>query len=183
MLREEDIGGGGGGVWGCVVVIHPPPIKATNDITKRKSGVGKTKEGGGCAWKEAKLRGCWISSLGEKNKKEKKGKIERKERKEERKGKKKENKEVEEEEKRKETKPASCSGWTWTGSEQNCAMRGRCLPTSVLFYALGPRNGLRVSFGFQENLYVVLFVCDGGTVKDRVYEFPRPPRPSTGSRN
>ena len=62
-------------------------------------------------------------------------KKERKERKEERKGKKKEKKEEEEEEKRKETEPASCNGKTQTGSEWNCAMRGRCLPTSVLFYA------------------------------------------------
>ena len=89
--------GGGGGGGGCV--IHPPPIKATNDITKRKNGVGKAKEGGGCAWREVELRGCWISSLGEKNRKEKRGKKERKEKKEERKGKKKEKKEEEEEEK------------------------------------------------------------------------------------
>ena len=41
----------------------------------------------------------------------------------------------EEEEKRKGTGPASCSGQTRTGSEQNCATRGRCFPTSVLFYA------------------------------------------------
>ena len=101
----------------------------------RKSGVGKAKEGGGCAWREAELRGCWISSLGEKNRKEKRGKKERREKKEERKGKKKEKKEEEEEEKSKETKPTSCSGRTRTGSEQNCATRGMCLPTSVLFYA------------------------------------------------
>ena len=48
-------GGHGGGVG---LGIHPPPIKATNDITKTKNGVGKTKEGGGCAWREAELRGC-----------------------------------------------------------------------------------------------------------------------------
>ena len=76
--------------------------------------MGKAKEGGGCAWREAKLRGCLISSMGEKNKKEMRGKKERKERKEERKGKKKEKKEEEEEEKRKETEPASCSGQTRT---------------------------------------------------------------------
>ena len=54
--------------------------------------MGKAKEGGGCAWRGAKLRGCWISSLGEKNKKEKRGNKEIKERKKERKGKKKEKK-------------------------------------------------------------------------------------------
>ena len=75
--------------------------------------------------------------------------------KEERKGKKKEKKEEEEEEKRKETKPASCSGRTRTGSERNYATKGRCLPTSVLFYAKGLRNGLRVLSGFRANLYDV----------------------------
>ena len=97
--------------------------------------MGKSKEGGGCAWREVELRGYWISSLGEKNRKEKKRKKERKERKEERKGKKKEKKEEEKEEKRKETELVLCNGWTRTSSKQNCATRGRCLPTSVLLYS------------------------------------------------
>ena len=71
---------------------------------------------------------------GKKERKEKRGKKERKERKEEMKGKKKENREEEEEKKRKKIEPASCSGQTQTGSERNCATRGRCLSTSVLFY-------------------------------------------------
>ena len=58
---------------------------------------------------------------------------EKKERKE-RKERKMKKKEEEEEEKRKGTEPALCSGQTRTGSEQNCTTRGRCLPTSVLFY-------------------------------------------------
>ena len=98
---------------------------------------------------------------GRKEKREKKERKERKERK----------KDEEEEKKRKGTRPASCSGRTRTGSEWNCTTRGRCLSTSVLFYA----------YGFLPRLYVVWFVCDCGTVMDRVYEFPGPPRPSTAS--
>ena len=37
---------GGGHGDGVGLGIHPPQIKAT----KRKNGVGKDKEGGGCAW-------------------------------------------------------------------------------------------------------------------------------------
>ena len=51
--------------------------------------MGKSKEGGGCAWRGAELRGYRISSLGEKNRKERKEREKknegRKERKEERK--------------------------------------------------------------------------------------------------
>ena len=91
------------------------------------------------------MRGEKARTVEEKNIKEKRGKEERKERKKrkrrnERKKRKerkkeKEKKEEEEEEKRKGTGPVLCRGQTWTGSEQNCATRGRCLPTLVLFYA------------------------------------------------
>ena len=73
-------------------------------------------------------------------------------------------KDEEEENKRKGTRPASCSGRTRTGSEWNCTTRGRCLSTSILFYA----------YGFLPRLYVVWFVCDCGKVMDQVYEFSRP---------
>ena len=59
-------------------------------------------------------------------------KREKKERKREKKGRKK-GKERRKKRKRKETEPGSCSGRT--GSEWNCVTRGRCLPTSILFYA------------------------------------------------
>ena len=59
---------------------------------------------------------------------------EKKER-EERKERKMKKKEEEEEEKRKGTGPTLYSGRTRTGSERNCARRGSCHPTSILFYA------------------------------------------------
>ena len=46
-----------------------------------------------------------------------------------------EKKEREEKEKKKGTGPESCSGLTRTDLEWNYATRGRCLPTSVLFYS------------------------------------------------
>ena len=55
-------------------------------------------------------------------------KKERKERKERKKKKRKRKK-------KKRRGPASCCGRIRKGLEQNCAMRCRCLPTSVLFYA------------------------------------------------
>ena len=69
----------------------------------------------------------------EQKRKERKERDKRKEGRKEREEEKK--KEEEEEEKMKETEPVSSSGWTWTGSERNCSMRGRYLPTSILFYA------------------------------------------------
>ena len=44
--------------------------KKKKNVEEEKKWRGKSQRGGGCAWRGAELRGCWISSLGEKNKKE-----------------------------------------------------------------------------------------------------------------
>ena len=108
--------GGGGGIQTKKIKIKE--IKYT--IYEEKGEKVQTK-------KKSGRRGGWKCNKKERKRKERK---EGKERKKE-----KEKKEEEEEEKRKGTRPASCSGRTRTGSERNCTMRGRCLPTSILFYA------------------------------------------------
>ena len=55
----------------------------------------------------------------------------------------------------KETEPASCNGQTQTGLERNCDMRGRCLPTSILFT---PR-GRVMAYEFRLNFERICMMC------------------------